>query len=199
MAEYILPLERLIEQFQRLPGIGKKSAVRLAFEVLDFTPEEADAFAEAVRGVKQHVHTCAVCQNISEGELCGICSDPRRDRSVICVVEDARALMSIEKVREYGGLYHVLHGAISPMQGIGPDKLKIKELIARLGDGEVKEIIIATNPTVEGEATAMYLTKLIKPLGVRVSRLAYGVPVGGELEFADEVTLMRAIEGRRQM
>lgn len=199
MAEYILPLERLIEQFQRLPGIGKKSAVRLAFEVLDFTPEEADAFAEAVRGVKQHVHTCSVCQNISEGELCGICSDPRRDRSVICVVEDARALMSIEKVREYGGLYHVLHGAISPMQGIGPDKLKIKELIARLGDGEVKEIIIATNPTVEGEATAMYLTKLIKPLGVRVSRLAYGVPVGGELEFADEVTLMRAIEGRRQM
>lgn len=199
MAEFILPLERLIEQFRKLPGIGKKTAVRLAFEVLEFSPEEAEEFANAVRGVKEHVHTCSVCQNISEGELCGICSDTERDRSVICVVEDARALMSIEKVREYGGVYHVLHGAISPMQGIGPDKLRIKELIARLGDGTVTEVIIATNPTVEGEATAMYLTKLIKPLGIRVTRLAYGVPVGGELEFADEVTLMRAIEGRRTM
>lgn len=199
MAEFILPLERLIEQFRKLPGIGKKTAIRLAFEVLDFSPEEAEEFANAIRGVKEHVHTCSVCQNISEGELCGICSDLERDRSVICVVEDARALMSIEKVREYGGVYHVLHGAISPMQGIGPDKLRIKELIARLGDGTVNEVIIATNPTVEGEATAMYLTKLIKPLGIRVSRLAYGVPVGGELEFADEVTLMRAIEGRRTM
>lgn len=199
MAEFILPLERLIEQFRKLPGIGKKTAIRLAFEVLDFSPEDAEEFANAIRGVKEHVHTCSVCQNISEGELCGICSDTERDRSVICVVEDARALMSIEKVREYGGVYHVLHGAISPMQGIGPDKLRIKELIERLGDGTVNEVIIATNPTVEGEATAMYLTKLIKPLGIRVSRLAYGVPVGGELEFADEVTLMRAIEGRRTM
>lgn len=199
MAEFILPLERLIEQFRKLPGIGKKTAIRLAFEILDFSPEDAEEFANAIRGVKDHVHTCSVCQNISEGELCGICSDLERDRSVICVVEDARALMSIEKVREYGGVYHVLHGAISPMQGIGPDKLRIKELIARLGDGTVNEVIIATNPTVEGEATAMYLTKLIKPLGIRVSRLAYGVPVGGELEFADEVTLMRAIEGRRTM
>lgn len=199
MAEYILPLEKLIEQFRHLPGIGKKTAVRLAFAVLDFTDEEAEAFAEAVRGAKNQVCNCSVCQNISDGELCAVCADESRDRSVICVVEDAKAVMSLEKVKEFGGVYHVLHGAISPMQGIGPDKLRIKELIARLSDGSVNEIIIATNPTVEGEATAMYLTKLIKPLGVKVSRLAYGIPVGGELEYADEVTLMRAIEGRRTM
>ena len=167
--------------------------------MLDFTDEEAEAFAEAVRGAKSQVRTCSVCQNISDGELCSVCADEGRDRSVICVVEDAKAVMSLEKVKEYGGVYHVLHGAISPMQGIGPDKLRIKELIARLSDGTVNEIIIATNPTVEGEATAMYLTKLIKPLGIKVSRLAYGIPVGGELEYADEVTLMRAIEGRRTM
>ena len=199
MAEYILPLEKLIEQFRRLPGIGKKTAVRLAFSVLDFTAEEAEAFAEAIRGAKEQVRTCRVCQNISDGELCPVCADENRDRSVICVVEDAKAVMSLEKVREYGGVYHVLHGAISPMAGVGPDKLRIGELMARLGDDTVKEVIIATNPTVEGEATAMYLTKLIKPLGIKVSRLAYGIPVGGELEYADEVTLMRAIEGRRIM
>ena len=199
MAEYILPLEKLIEQFRRLPGIGKKTAVRLAFSVLDFTAEEAEAFADAIRGAKEQVKTCRICQNISDGELCPVCADEKRDRSVICVVEDAKAVMSLEKVREYGGVYHVLHGAISPMAGIGPDKLRIGELMARLGDDTVKEVIIATNPTVEGEATAMYLTKLIKPLGIKVSRLAYGIPVGGELEYADEVTLMRAIEGRRIM
>ncbi|MBO5218372.1 MAG: recombination protein RecR [Clostridia bacterium] len=199
MAEYILPLEKLIEQFRRLPGIGKKTAVRLAFSVLDFTAEEAEAFADAIRGAKEQVKTCRICQNISDGELCPVCADENRDRSVICVVEDAKAVMSLEKVREYGGVYHVLHGAISPMAGIGPDKLRIGELMARLGDDTVKEVIIATNPTVEGEATAMYLTKLIKPLGIKVSRLAYGIPVGGELEYADEVTLMRAIEGRRIM
>ena len=160
---------------------------------------EAFAFADAVRDAKEKVTTCRVCQNISDGELCPICADEKRDRSVICVVEDAKAIMSLEKVREYNGLYHVLHGAISPMNGIGPDKLKIPELLARLGSGEVGEVIIATNPTVEGEATAMYLTKLIKPLGVKVSRLAYGIPVGGELEYADEITLMRALEGRRFM
>lgn len=199
MAEYILPLERLIEQFRRLPGIGKKTAVRLAFSVLDFTAEEAEAFADAIRGAKEQVKTCAVCQNISDGELCPVCADENRDRSVICVVEDAKAVMSLEKVKEYGGVYHVLHGAISPMAGVGPDQLRIAELMARLTDDTVKEIIIATNPTVEGEATAMYLTRLIKPLGIKVSRLAYGIPVGGELEYADEVTLMRAIEGRRIM
>ncbi|MBE6611155.1 MAG: recombination protein RecR [Ruminococcaceae bacterium] len=199
MAEYILPLEKLIEQFRRLPGIGKKTAVRLAFSVLDFTQEEAQAFADAVRDAKEQVRYCSICQNISDGELCPVCADENRDRSVICVVEDAKAVMSLEKVKEFGGVYHVLHGAISPMAGIGPDKLRIAELMARLTDDTVKEIIIATNPTVEGEATAMYLTKLIKPLGIKVSRLAYGIPVGGELEYADEVTLMRAIEGRRVM
>ena len=173
--------------------------MRLAFSVLDFTDEEAAQFADAVRGAKEQVKTCSICQNIADGEICSVCADMQRDRSVICVVEDAKAVMSLEKVKEYGGVYHVLHGAISPMEGVGPDKLRIKELIARLGDGTVEEVIIATNPTVEGEATAMYLTKLIKPLGIRVSRLAYGIPVGGELEYADEVTLMRAIEGRRSM
>lgn len=198
MAEYILPLEKLIEQFRKLPGIGKKTAVRLAFSVLEFSNEEAEAFAEAVIGAKSNVHTCSVCQNYSDGELCPICADSERDRSVICVVEDAKAVMSLEKVKEFGGVYHVLHGAISPMEGIGPDKLRIRELMMRLTE-EVNEVIIATNPTVEGEATAMYLTKLIKPLGIKVSRLAYGIPVGGELEYADEVTLMRALEGRRSM
>ena len=197
--EYILPLEKLIEQFRRLPGIGKKTAVRLAFAVLDFTDEQAAQFADAVRGAKEQVKTCSICQNISDGERCSVCADAQRDHSVICVVEDAKAVMSLEKVKEYSGVYHVLHGAISPMDGIGPDKLRIKELMGRLGDGTVDEVIIATNPTIEGEATAMYLTKLIKPLGIRVSRLAYGIPVGGELEYADEVTLMRAIEGRRSM
>ena len=181
-----------------MPGIGKKTAVRLAFSVLEFSAEEAEAFAEAVRGAKANVRTCAVCQNFSDGELCPVCADSERDRSVICVVEDAKAVMSLEKVKEFGGVYHVLHGAISPMDGIGPDKLRIRELMTRLTE-EVNEVIIATNPTVEGEATAMYLTKLIKPLGIKVSRLAYGIPVGGELEYADEVTLMRALEGRRSI
>lgn len=199
MAEYILPLEKLIEQFQRLPGIGKKTAVRLAFSVLDFTNEEAQAFANAVIGAKSQIKYCSVCQNISDGDICPVCADEKRDRSVICVVEDAKAVLSLEKVKEFGGVYHVLHGVISPMAQIGPDKLRIRELMARLADDTVKEIIIATNPTVEGEATAMYLTKLIKPLGIKVSRLAYGIPVGGDLEYADEVTLMRALEGRRSM
>lgn len=199
MAEYILPLEKLIEQFRRLPGIGQKTAVRLAFAVLDYSVEEAEAFAKAIRDAKELLKSCTICQNISDGELCPVCADENRDRSVICVVEDAKAVMSLEKVREYNGVYHVLHGVISPMSGIGPDKLRIPELLARLKNGEVSEVIIATNPTVEGEATAMYLTKLIKPLGIKVSRLAYGVPVGGELEYADEVTLMRALEGRRIM
>lgn len=198
MAEYILPLEKLIEQFRKLPGIGKKTAVRLAFSVLEFSDTDAHAFADAILGAKANVRACAVCQNFSDGELCPVCADASRDRSVICVVEDAKAVMSLEKVKEFGGVYHVLHGAISPMEGIGPDKLRIRELMTRLTD-EVSEVIIATNPTVEGEATAMYLTKLIKPLGIKVSRLAYGIPVGGELEFADEVTLMRALEGRRSM
>lgn len=199
MAEYIEPLENLINQFQHLSGIGRKTAVRLAFSVLDYSEEEAQRFADAIMRAKSDVGTCPVCQNISEGDLCPVCADMTRDRSVICVVEDCRAIMSIERVREYRGLYHVLHGALSPMNGITPETLKIKELLARLEDDEVKEIIIATNPTIEGETTAMYISKLLKNTDVKVSRLAYGVPVGGDLEYADEVTLFRALEGRREI
>lgn len=198
MAEYILPLEKLIEQFRGLPGIGHKTAVRLAFALLDYSKEEAEAFAEAIVSAKEKICECSVCHNISDGELCPICSDNSRDRSVICVVEDARAVMAIEKVREYTGTYHVLHGTLSPTSGVGPDQIRIKELMSRL-NGNVREVIIATNPTVDGESTAMYLTKLIKPLGIKVSRLAYGIPVGSDLEYADEVTLFRAMEGRRLM
>ncbi|HIX92566.1 MAG TPA: recombination mediator RecR [Firmicutes bacterium] len=198
MAEYILPLERLIEQFRRLPGIGQKTAVRLAFSLLDYTADEAKAFADAIIGAKEQIHSCKICHNIADGDICQVCADERRDRSTICVVEDARAVLSLERVREYNGVYHVLGGVISPMSGIGPDKLNIASLLSRL-DGSVREVIIATNPTVEGEATAMYLTKKIKALGVGVSRLAYGIPVGSDLEYADEVTLMRALEGRRSM
>jgi len=199
MAEYIEPLEELISQFQHLSGIGRKTAVRLAFSVLDYTDEEAEEFADAIMRAKRDIGTCPVCQNISEGDLCPVCSDSTRDRSVICVVEDCRAVMSMERVREYRGLYHVLHGALSPMNGITPETLRIKELLARLEDGSVKEIIIATNPTVEGETTAMYISKLLRNTDVKVSRLAYGVPVGGDLEYADEVTLFRALEGRREL
>lgn len=168
----------------------------MAYSVLDFSDEEAEAFANAILEAKRSIHLCPVCQNLTDRELCSVCNDLDRDRSVICVVEDAKAVMSIEKVREYRGMYHVLHGVISPVNGITPDKLKLTELLARL-DENVKEIIVATNPTVEGEATAMYISRLIKPLGVKVTRLAYGVPVGADLEYADEVTLLRALEGRR--
>ena len=195
MAE-IESLVALAEQFGRLPGVGRKSAMRMAYSVLDLPEEEAEAFAEAIIDAKRKIHLCPVCQNLTDRELCSVCDDPDRDRSVICVVEDARAVMSVEKVREYRGLYHVLHGVISPVNGITPDKLKLKELLARL-DENVTEVIVATNPTVEGEATAMYISRLIKPLGIKVTRLAYGVPVGADLEYADEVTLFRALEGRR--
>lgn len=195
MAE-IESLTHLAEQFGRLSGIGRKSAFRMAYSVLDFSDEEAEAFAAAILDAKRNIHLCPVCQNLTDRELCSVCNDLDRDRSVICVVEDAKAVMSIEKVREYRGMYHVLHGVISPVNGITPDKLKLAELLARL-DENVKEIIVATNPTVEGEATAMYISRLIKPLGVKVTRLAYGVPVGADLEYADEVTLLRALEGRR--
>ena len=199
MAEYIEPLEELISQFQHLSGIGRKTAVRLAFSVLDYTDEEAEGFAEAIIRAKRDIGTCPVCQNISEGDLCPVCADSTRDRSTICVVEDCRAVMTMERVREYRGLYHVLHGALSPMNGITPETLRIRELLARLEDGTVKEIIIATNPTVEGETTAMYISKLLRNTDIKVSRLAYGIPVGGDLEYADEVTLFRALEGRREL
>ncbi len=195
MAE-IESLVRLAEQFGRLPGVGRKSAMRMAYSVLALDMEEAADFADAILDAKRKIHLCPVCQNLTDRELCSVCEDEDRDRSVICVVEDAKAVMSVEKVREYRGLYHVLHGVISPMNGITPDKLKLKELLVRL-DESVKEVIVATNPTVEGEATAMYISRLIKPLGVKVTRLAYGVPVGADLEYADEVTLFRALEGRR--
>ena len=189
-------LVHLSEQFGKLSGVGRKSALRMAYAVLAFSDEEAQEFADAILEAKQKIHLCPICQNLTDRETCSICDDLDRDASVICVVEDAKAVMALEKVREYRGLYHVLHGVISPINGITPDKLKLKELLPRL-DGSVKEVIVATNPTVEGEATAMYIAKLVKPFGVRVTRLAYGVPVGADLEYADEVTLYRALEGRR--
>lgn len=197
MADYIESLQVLCEQFARLQGVGRKSALRMAFSVLDFTDEEAECFAQAILDAKRKIHLCPVCQNLTDQELCNICRDETRDVTVICVVEDVRVLMAIEKVREYRGTYHVLHGAISPVSGVTPDKIRITELLERLKDDRVSEVIIATDPDVEGEATAMYIAKLLRPLGVKVSRLAYGVPVGGDLEYADEVTLSRALDGRR--
>ena len=198
MADYIESLQNLAEQFGRLPGVGRKSAMRMAFAVLELSDEEAEAFAGAITDAKQKIHLCPICQNLTDRELCPVCSDLSRDRSVICVVEDARDVLSLEKVREYRGMYHVLHGVISPVNGVTPDKIKLRELIERIGtDDTVKEIIVATNPTVEGEATAMYIARLVKPLGIKVTRLAYGLPVGGDLEYADEVTLCRALDGRR--
>ena len=199
MADYIESLQNLADKFGSLPGVGKKTALRMAYSVLELPLEEAQSFAQAIVDAKEKIHLCPICQNLTDREVCSICDDLGRDRSVICVVEDARDVSSIEKVREYRGLYHVLHGVISPMNNITPDKIKIAELLGRLSGDEVKEIIVATNPTVEGEATAMYLSKLIKPLGIKVSRLAYGMPVGGDLEYADEVTLFRALEGRRDV
>lgn len=199
MADYIEPISKLAEQFGRLAGIGRKTALRLAFSVLDMTDEEAEGFAEAITDAKKKVHLCPICQNLTDKDICDVCADTSRDRSTICVVEDAKAVLALEKVREFRGLYHVLGGVISPMNGITPEKLTIKELLLRCEDSEVSEIIIATNPTVEGEATAMYLSRLLKPLGISVTRLAYGVPVGGDLEYADEVTLYRALEGRRDV
>lgn len=199
MADYIESLQRLAEQFGRLQGVGRKSAMRMAFSVLEFDDETVEEFARTLVDAKQRIHKCPVCGNFTDKDVCSVCSDLSRDRSVICVVEDVKAVMSIEKVREFRGVYHVLHGVISPMNGITPDKIRFKELIERVGEGEVSEVIIATNPTPDGEVTAMYISKYLKPLGVKVTRLAYGVPVGSDLEYADEVTLGRAIEGRRDV
>ena len=197
MAEYIESLQKLAEQFGRLEGVGRKNAMKMAFSVLDMTNEDAEEFARAILEAKEKIHLCPVCQNITDRDICPICSDLQRDRGVVCVVSDPKVVISMEKVREYKGLYHVLHGVISPMNGVTPDKLKIRELLTRLGEGEIEEVIVATNPTVEGEATAMYLSRLLKPIGIKVTRLAYGVPMGSDLEYADEVTLFRALEGRR--
>ncbi|MBR1761759.1 MAG: recombination protein RecR [Eubacterium sp.] len=196
MAYNLAPLQNLIDQFERMQGIGNKTAQRMAFYVLSLSEEEANNFAKAITDAHTKIKQCKICCDLAEDELCPVCKDKSRDRSVICVVEDPRDVVAIERTHEYNGMYHVLHGAISPMDNIGPDQIRIKELIARLGDGVCEEIIMATNPTVEGEATAMYISRLLKPMGITVSRLAYGVPVGADLEYADEVTLTRAIKGR---
>ena len=192
-------LEKLVEQFARLPGIGSKSAQRLAFFVLSLPEDEAKTFADAIVDAKRTVTFCPVCRNLTDGGLCPICSSNKRDEHLICVVADPRDVVAIERAREYNGRYHVLHGVISPMNHVGPDDLEIKSLLDRVAQGGVEEVIMATNPDTEGEATAMYLARLLRPFGVRVTRLAYGIPVGGHLEFADDATLMRALEGRRDI
>ena len=200
MANYnVVPLQRLVEQFERLPGIGSKTAQRLAYFVLNMPEEQAKEFSQAFIEAHEKIRRCEVCCNLSDREKCPVCSSPTRDRSTICVVETPRDALAIEGTGEYKGTYHVLHGVISPLNGMGPDQLCIKELLARLNNAEVSEVIMATNPTVEGEATAMYLSRLLKPLGVKITRLAYGIPVGGDLEYADDVTLARALEGRSEL
>ena len=199
MTNNIVSLNELINQFSRLPGIGKKTAQRLAFSILEQPPERAKAFAEALVNAREKIHFCKVCQNLTDLDVCPICSNENRDKSVICVVEDPKDVMAFERTREFSGVYHVLHGVISPLDNVSPDDLKIKELMSRLASGEVKEIIMATNPTVEGEATASYISRLIKPMGIKVTRLAYGVPVGADLQYADEYTLARALEGRNEI
>lgn len=199
MEYFVPPLEILIEQFAKLPGIGRKTATRLAFYVLNSSTQDAKAFAEAIINAKEKVKCCKICQNITDNDVCSLCESPKRDKSVICVTESPKDVISIEKTNEYHGLCHVLHGAISPMDNIGPNDIKIPELLERLKGDEVKEVIMATNPTIEGEATAMYIAKLIKPFGIKVTRIAHGIPVGGDLEYADEVTLTKAMEGRREM
>ena len=191
--------EALIDAFASLPGVGKKSAQRLAFHILGLPEGEAEAFAAAILEARESVHTCPVCQNLTDGELCPICKNDRRDKSVICVVAEPRDVVSIERSREYSGSYHVLHGVLSPMSHVGPDDIRISELVQRVAGGEVEEVIMATNPDTEGDTTAMYISRLLKPFGVRVSRLAYGIPVGSNLEFTDDATLLRALEGRREM
>ena len=191
------PLQKLIEQFERMPGIGRKTAQRIAFYILGLPENESAQIADAINDACKKIHKCAMCANLTEDELCPICKNDKRDHSVICIVEDSQSLIAIEKTKEFNGVYHVLHGAISPLDGIGPEQLTIKELLNRLGSDEVKEIIIATDSDIEGEATAMYLSKLIKPFNIKISRIAFGLPVGTDIQYADEITLSRAIEGRR--
>ena len=199
MKDFAEPLARLIDELKRLPGIGQKSAQRIAFHLQRAPRDEAERLATALLEVKDKIRLCSVCNNLTETDPCEFCSDSRRAADVVCVVETPYNVVAIEKTREFHGLYHVLHGALSPLQGIGPEQLKLKSLLERLKDGKVKELIVATNPNVEGEATAIYLSKLIKPLGVKVTRIAMGIPVGSELEFADEITMLKALEGRREI
>lgn len=199
MSLYSPSIEKLIESFEKLPSIGHKTAARLAFYMLNSSEEETKEFVNAILEAKRNLKYCSKCYNISDTDPCQICGNSKRDQSIICVVEDVRDIIAMERTHEFKGVYHVLHGSISPMNGVGPEDIKIKELLARLMDGQVKEVILATNPRVEGEATAMYISKLIKPLGVKASRIAHGIPVGGDLEYTDEITLMKALEGRREL
>ena len=199
MSEYAPSIEKLIESFERLPSIGHKTAARLAFHVLDWNEEETNSFISSITDAKKNLKYCSKCFNITDTDPCMICGNPRRDQSTICVVEDVRDVAAMERTHEFKGVYHVLHGSISPMNGVGPDDIRIKELLSRLMNGEVKEVILATNPRVEGEATAMYISKLIKPLGIQATRIAHGIPVGGDLEYTDEITLSKALEGRREI
>lgn len=196
---YAQPIARLIEELTKLPGIGPKTAQRLAFHLLFSPREDVAGLARAMVEARDRVRYCSICCNLTDADPCAICSNPSRDRSTICVVEEPRDVVAMEKTREYKGVYHVLQGAISPMEGVGPDDIRIRELLARMGDGSVKEVILATNPNIEGEATAMYVARLLKPMGLRITRIARGLPVGGDLEYADEVTLSKALEGRREV
>ena len=198
MSYYSRSIEKLIESFERLPSIGRKTAARLAFHILNCSEEETNEFINSIKNAKQNLKYCSKCYNISDTDPCTICSNPKRDENVICVVEDVRDIIAIERTHEYKGVYHALHGSISPMNGVGPDDIKLKELLARITP-EIKEVIIATNPRVEGEATAMYISKLLKPLGVKITRIAHGIPIGGDLEYTDEITLSKALEGRREL
>jgi recombination protein RecR len=199
MSDFAEPLARLITEFKRLPGIGQKSAQRIAFHIMRASRDDAEHLARTILDVKDKLRLCSVCNNISDAELCQYCGDPNRDQKVVCAVEDPNNIVGIEVTRQFNGLYHVLGGALSPLRGIGPEQLKIKSLVDRIGKGAIEEVIVATNPTVEGEATAVYLSKLLRPLGIRVTRIAMGVPVGSDLEFADEVTMWKAMEGRREI
>lgn len=196
---YPEPLAKLIDAFSRLPGIGPKTAARLAFHTLRMKEDDVIDFAKALVNVKRNLHYCSVCCNITDTDPCRLCADKHRDRSMICVVQEPRDLAAMERTREFNGSYHVLHGAISPMEGVGPDEIRVAELLRRLSDEQVQELILATNPNVEGEATAMYLSRLVRPFGLKVTRIAHGLPVGGDLEYADEVTLTKALEGRREL
>ena len=199
MPDFAEPLARLINEFKRLPGVGQKSAQRIAFHIMRAGRDDAEHLAQSILDVKDKLRMCTVCNNISDSELCQYCRDPQRDQSLVCVVEDPNSIVGIEVTRQFNGLYHVLGGAMSPLRGIGPEQLKIKSLVDRIAGGQLEEVIVATNPTVEGEATAVYLSKLLKPLGMKVTRIAMGVPVGSDLEFADEVTMWKAMEGRREI
>ena len=199
MSSYSPSIEKLIESFEKLPSIGHKTAIRLAFHMLDMTNEEIEEFTKSITDAKQKLKFCSTCFNISDTDPCPICQDSKRDQSTICVVEDVRDIMAMERTHEYKGVYHVLHGTISPMNGIGPDEIKIKELLNRIKDNDIKEVIIATNPRVEGEATSIYISKLVKAFNIKVTRIAHGIPVGGDLEYTDEITLMKAMEGRREI